>query len=133
MSPQDPDSDQGEIPPQPAFRRRDLLLGAVSLGALGTLGVLQWPDRGLIYRDLPNLPPFRELVSDGAVSTGSLAFVGLRDGEEDPTLLARATEVRADPCGALFGDAPLRGMLPIAYFSDFNCCLLYTSPSPRDS
>ena len=116
---------QGAEGGDPAARRRrlprrDLLLGGGALVALAGAGATLWRDGGLTYRDLPNLPPFRELVSGGAISTASLAVIGLQ-GEPSQDLAARAAEVRTEPCVALFGEAADGGELSIAYFSDFNC------------
>lgn len=104
-------------------RRRDhlrLLLGGTTMVALAGLGVARWSRTGLEYRELTGVSPLRELVSDGAISTASLAFAGLGH-EPAPDVAARAIEVRADLCTALFGESGSRGRLPIAYFSDFNC------------
>jgi predicted DsbA family dithiol-disulfide isomerase len=100
--------------------RRDLLLGGTALVVAAGIGLARWRDSGLVYRHLPTLPPFRELVSDGAISTASLPLAGLGD-EAAPDVAARAVEVRADPCAALFGGPVLGSVLPIAYFSDFHC------------
>ena len=106
---------------QPEVGRRTLLSGAIVGVAAIAVGVRPWRDSSLSYRELPNLPPFRELVSDGAVSTASLAFAGLSDGTVEPDLVARVALIRADPCAALFGGSSDDGMTQIAYFSDFNC------------
>lgn len=105
----------------PVSRRGLLVLGgaAVAVAAAG-VGLARLWGAALEYNDLEGLEPFRQLVSDGAVSTGSMAFAGLqREAAED--VAARALEVRAAPCEPLFGDAGADGALPIAYFSDFNC------------
>lgn len=103
--------------------RRTLLLGAVAAVAATALSVLRWRDSGLTYRDLPGLEPFRELVSDGGISASSLAFVGLQDGpsDDEAQIEDRVALMRADLCGALFGDASGTDAVPMAYFSDFNC------------
>ena len=79
-----------------------------------------WPAQ-LAFRDLPGLPPFRELQSPGALSTGAGLLVGM-DGAAPPdaTQDARIAAVRSDPCAALFG-RQTDSRLPIAFFSDFNC------------
>lgn len=116
------DAEAGDpVPPRSRLPRRDLLLGGGALLALAGIGVARWQgSRTLTYRDLPNLPPFRELVSDGGISTASLAVVGLQ-GEPSPELAARSAEVLVETCAALFGEAVRDARLPIAYFSDFNC------------
>jgi protein-disulfide isomerase len=101
-------------------RRRNLLLGGAAMVALAGVGVARWRSSGPEYSDLPDLPPFRRLVSNGAISAASVAFVGLQ-GEPAPDVAARTVEVRADLCTAMFGESGSRGDLPIAYFSDFNC------------
>ena len=103
--------------------RRTLLLGAVGVVAVAAVGVLRWRDSGLSYRDLAGLKPFRELVSDGGISTASLAFAGLQGGpsDDEAQIEDRMTLARADLCGALFGGASSTDVVPMAYFSDFNC------------
>lgn len=72
----------------------------------------------MTFRDIPDLLPFRELQTRGAVSTGSALLVGFDPpARQDP---ARVAAVRADPCAALFGKHTGQ-RLPIAFFSDYNC------------
>ena len=109
---------------QNPWRRRAVLTGGAAavaawVYAAPRLGSL-WP-RQLVYRDMEGLAPFRELVSTGAVSSPNALMVGI-DAEQaaDPAKDARIAAVRADPCGALFGNVKdLR--IPVAFFSDFNC------------
>lgn len=103
--------------------RRSLLLGAVAVASVAAISVLRRRESELAYRDLSGFAPFRELVSDGGISATSLAFAGLQD---DPSLDAaqierRMAEVRAEPCAALFGRLATADIVPMAYFSDFNC------------
>ena len=94
--------------------------GVPSLGQLGT------PD--LSFRDLPDLPPFRELTSDGRVSTGTgsggagaALLVGLPDAvPADPGLSGLRQRVREDPWTALYGTA-VPSAVPVAVFSDVRC------------
>lgn len=110
--------------PQNPWRRRAVLTGGAAaiaawVYAAPRLGAL-WP-RQLAYRDLEELPPFRELVGTGTVSGTNSLLAGLDVAKTpDPGKAARIAVVHADPCGALFGNVKdLR--IPVAFFSDFNC------------
>ena len=106
------------------WKRRAILAGGVLLIAGWTKGapyliLLQSPDS--TFRDLPDLAPFRELVTAGAVSGGSLIFANLPgDAPLDPALAALRQSVRADPWTALYGPSQ-SSAVPIAVFSDFRC------------
>lgn len=116
-----PDGEEpGQTGPGLPPSRRGLLLAGATLAAMAAIGLARRREAALDYHALEALPPFRQLVSDGAVSTASLALAGLQ-GEAAPDVAARAVELRADPCTALFGEGDADGTLPIAYFSDFNC------------
>lgn len=121
VEPKPPDSQPaGQAATGERLSRRSLLLLGGAIFAAAGVSVARWRDAALDYREMEGLPPFRQLVSDGAISTASLALAGLQ-GEAAPDVAARAVEVRAHPCAALFGGAGTDGGLPIAYFSDFNC------------
>ena len=106
------------------WKRRAVLAGGVLLIAAWTKGApylisLQSPD--LTFRDLPDLAPFRELVTAGVVSGGSLIFADLPgDAPLDPVLAALRQSVRDDPWTALYGPSQ-SSAVPIAVFSDFRC------------
>ncbi len=79
-----------------------------------------WPSN-LLYRDIPDLPPFRELETAGQVSAAGGMLVGLdQPATPDPAQLARIATARANPCAALFGPQT-DPRLPVAIFTDFNC------------
>lgn len=105
--------------------RRGLLLGALAAGlaAAAAIGIARGRGDPLAYRGLPGLDPFRELVSNGSISASSLAFAGLQGdpSDDEPRIEGRVALVRADLCSALFGAAGDADVVPIAYFSDFNC------------
>lgn len=103
--------------------RRHAVLGLLAAGVLTTVVLPRWRTPDLVYQDIPELSPFRELVSDGGVSRASPLFIGLRDpsAENDGQLEARIAQVRANPCGSLFGELEDQEVLAIAYFSDFYC------------
>ena len=108
----------------PTWQRRALL----AAGALALAGwVLILPrlmsglPSGLGFRDLPDLPPFRELATPGSVSAPNTAFAGIEKAQApDPDQMRRIAEVRAAPCAALFGQMTDQ-RLPVAFFTDFNC------------
>ena len=109
------------------WRRRAVLAGGVLLAAAWTKGVpsLAPPgDSDLTFRDLPDLPPFRVLVSEGAVSAGmdgSALLAGLPGAAPvDPALADLRQRVRADPWAALYGTASSPAV-PVAVFSDVRC------------
>lgn len=111
------------------WRRRAVLAGSVLLAAAWTKGVpslvlLGVPDP--TFRELPDLPPFRALVSDGAVSagmdsTGPALLAGLPGATPvDPALAKLRQRVRDDPWTALYGTASSPAV-PVAVFSDVRC------------
>lgn len=106
------------------WRRRAVLVGGVLLVAGWTKGVpylASLRSQDLAFRDLPDLPPFREVVSAGAISTGGAIFAGLSGGTPvAATILALRQSVRDDPWTALYGQSHSRAV-PIAVFSDFRC------------
>ncbi len=107
-----------------AWHRRALLAG-------GLLSIVGWV-KGLPYlmslgsadlefEALPDLAPFRRLISSGSTTSGANVFAGL---EMRKPLTAEQTQlelaVRSDPCSAFYGS--LRdGPVPVAMFSDFAC------------
>ena len=106
------------------WRRRAIIAGSLLAVAGWVIGaprlVNLWSSR-MIFRDIPDLMPFRELETAGAVSTGAGLLVGLdAPATPDPERDARIAAVRTDPCTALFGSQTDQ-RLPIAFFSDFNC------------
>lgn len=106
------------------WRRRAVLAGGVLLVAAWTKGApsliaLRAP--GPTFRDLPDLPPFREMVSEGAVSAAPAVLAGLpRAAPVDATMQALRQSVRDDPWTALYGRSQ-SGAVPVAVFSDFRC------------
>lgn len=66
------------------------------------------------FTPIANVPPFRRLNSDGALTAANVAFLGLDQPNQNPMLEA----TRIAPCTALFRGAPPPA---IALFSDFNC------------
>lgn len=111
-------------PAMTAWQRRAVLTGGVLLVAGWTKGApylisLRSPE--LAFRDLPDLPPFRELVSAGAISAGGAIFAGLSgDAAIAPAILSLRQSVRDDPWTALYGQSH-SSAVPIAVFSDFRC------------
>jgi len=109
--------------PRP-WRRRAIFAGSLLAVVGWVIGAprlaSRWPTR-LAFRGLPGLSPFRELETEGTLSTGAGLFVGL-EGATPPDAAqdARIAAVRADPCKALFGQQT-DSRLPVAFFSDFNC------------
>jgi len=106
-------------------KRRDLLIIGATIGAIYGLRAVPWDryfGRGPTYSSIAGLAPFRTLKTSGQVSGASLAFIGLdaMDGD-DPARRARATSVKTDLCGALFGTNRSAGVVPVAYFSEFLC------------
>lgn len=97
--------------------RRRLLFGVLGLaGAYVGLrnGVPAASDRlrGLTFEPLDQPKAFRRLVTDGGVSARAFdPFFGL-DARADPV---------APSCVGLFDAAPNPDLVPIAYFSDYNC------------
>ena len=105
-------------------RRQAILLPIVVAALLGA--AVYWrPRQTLAYHPLRGLTPFRQLISDGARSSGSIALIGMdgsAPGPDDAALDLRSTEVRADLCGALFGIGfGDDSRIPLAYFTDVNC------------
>jgi predicted DsbA family dithiol-disulfide isomerase len=106
-------------------RRRDVLAFGGIIALIYGLRAVPW-DRwfgtGAVYADITNLPPFRQLVTDGGTSGASTALLGLDlPSGAAAARRARADAVRADFCSALFGREPQPGIVPIAYFSEFQC------------
>ena len=109
------------------WRRRAMLAGGLLLAAAWTKGVPSLATLGgtdTTFRDLPDLPPFRALVSEGAVSggmDGSALLAGLPGATPvDPALADARQRVRADPWTALYGTASSPAV-PVAVFSDIRC------------
>ena len=113
------------------WRRRAVLAGGVCLAVAWTKGVPflgQLGTPSLTFRDLPDLPPFRELTSAGRVSTGTgsggagaALLAGLPDiVPDDPGVSMLRQRVRADPWMALYG-AVAQPAVPVAVFSDVRC------------
>ena len=109
------------------WRRRAVLAGGVLLAAAWTRGVPYLATLGgtdLTFMDLPDLPPFRMLMSDGAISggmNGSAVLSGLPGvAPGDPALWILQQQVREDPWAALYGAEPEPGV-PVAVFSDVRC------------
>ena len=105
--------------------RRGLLIIGGSVVAIYGLRAIAWDrlfHRGPTYTAIEGLPPFRTLQSAGQVSGAAVAFIGLDapDGKAGARR-ARAAAVTSDLCGALFGTAAEKGVVPIAYFSEFRC------------
>jgi protein-disulfide isomerase len=111
------------------WRRRAVLASGVLLAAAWAKGV---PSLALLgapdptFRDLPDLPPFRALVSDGAMSAGMDAagpalLTGLPGAAPvNPALSDLRQRVRDDPWIALYGTAQSPAV-PVAVFSDVRC------------
>lgn len=118
------DGSQGMNENKPNWQRRALLAG-------GLLAVVGWvkgvpllmssgtPD--LEFIALPDLAPFRRLVTSGATSSGATLLTGLAARAPLTPEEARLDlQVISDPRAAFFG--PSRdGAVPIAMFSDFSC------------
>ena len=106
------------------WRRRALLASGVLFATAWIVGIPRFlgsAPSSLVFRDMPDLVPFRMLEASGTVSKAGALLAGLEPAgggrASDQELLA---EVRANPCAALFGtDDDAR--LPVAFFSDFNC------------
>tara|TARA_R100000935_G_scaffold27857_1_gene48124 strand:+ start:4819 stop:5592 length:774 start_codon:yes stop_codon:yes gene_type:complete len=106
------------------WKRRAILAGgALAVGAWvkGAPHLLSLRAPSLNFRNLDDVPPFRELTATGTVSTNQSIFAGLSTGD-DVSAAARvlAQQVRDNPCDALFG-ALVPGRVPVAVFSDFRC------------
>lgn len=109
---------------EPLHRRPILLAGLAAVVAapavLGRLtAALSRPP--LEYEPLADLPPFRRLGLGGATSSPDAALVGIADPTAGDRDGAGEAAVRAAPCEALFGGWPEGRVLPIAYFSSFQC------------
>lgn len=106
------------------WRRRAIMAGSLLAIAAWVIGAPRlaslWPAR-LAFRDLPGLSPFRELETEGALSTVAGLLAGLdAAAPANAAHDARVAAVRADPCASLFG-TQTDSRLQIAIFSDFNC------------
>ena len=106
------------------WRRRAIMAGSLLAITAWVIGAPRlaslWPAR-LAFRDLPGLSPFRELETEGALSTVAGLLAGLdAAAPANAAHDARVAAVRADPCAALFG-TQTDSRLQIAIFSDFNC------------
>ena len=105
--------------------RRNLLIFAGIVAAIYGARAVPWgrffgtsPD----YVAMDGLPPFRRIATAGSVSAGSPALIGVdTPGQDAAARRERAKAVRADTCGALFGDLPTGGTVPVAYFSEYRC------------
>jgi len=106
------------------WKRRALLAGgALAVGAWvkGAPQLLSLRTPSLDFRDLDDLPPFRELTAAGTITTNQPIFAGLSNGDAvSAAASVLAQDVRDHPCDALFGD-PVPGRVPVAVFSDFRC------------
>ncbi|MFV0244565.1 MAG: DsbA family protein [Qingshengfaniella sp.] len=104
-------------------RRRMLGWGGLALAGLGGVAGLRWglpqvrvalsPD--LAFAPLSQPPGFRRLAGQGRASGGVDPFLGMGGGAQD---------VAAPPddlCAALFGGPAPEGIVPAAYFTDYNC------------
>jgi predicted DsbA family dithiol-disulfide isomerase len=107
------------------FDRRQAILLSMAVTAVLGAAVYWRPRQTLTYQTLQGLTPFRQLISDGARSTGSVALLGMNEsaaGSADAALGQRGADVRADLCGALFGTGfGDERKTPLAYFTDVNC------------
>lgn len=105
--------------------RRNLLFAGGIVGVIYGLRAVPWsqlPGQGPDYVAIDGLPPFRTLAAGGQLSNGPLPFIGLDPPDADATdRRARAQDVKADLCRALFGETPGANVLSIAYFSEFLC------------
>jgi len=106
--------------------RRNLILGGAAVAALaGVAGAWRlggWLTPVPTYQALADLPPFRELATQGAISGAGSAMVGLATGTQNDQadMPDHVADVRANLCAALFGQwTP--GPVPIAFFTDVNC------------
>lgn len=105
--------------------RRGLLVFAGIVAAVYGARAVPWARLFGVSPDfvaMEGLPPFRTVGREGSVSTASPALIGIDPPAADTAARrARAEAVRADPCGALYGDMPPAGVVPVAYFSEFRC------------
>ena len=109
-----------------AGSRRNLLVGALVLGGgysllrFGPLAAANLFTEDFAFEPMERPDGFRRLAG-GQSSSGLDPFFGLNSAP-DPEDVALLEEVRADVCGALYGETALRdGIVPIASFSDYNC------------
>lgn len=106
-------------------RRRDLFVLGGIVALIYGLRALPWdriPGRGPRYVEMSDLPPFRRLDGGGPTSTAAPALIGIDPASSEAVLRrARAEAMRADPCPSLFGTDGPKGVVPIAYFSEFRC------------
>lgn len=104
-------------------RRRDVLAIVGIIALVYGPRTLLWgrlTGNSLVYVDIPDLPPFRRLASQGQTSGAGPALDGI-DPPPNDARRARADAVRAYLCLALFGNEEDAGVVPIAYFSEFRC------------
>lgn len=106
-------------------KRRDLFIVGGIVALIYGLRALPWeklPGGGPRYSDITDVPPFRRLEGAGPTSSPAIALIGLDGKSGDAEMRrARADAVRANLCPALFGSDGPRGVVPIAYFSEFRC------------
>lgn len=105
--------------------RRNLLVLAGIVAAIYGARAVPW---GRYFGGAPDfvaidgLSPFRALAVGGSVSAGSPALIGLdTPGGDAADRRARAEAVKGNLCGALFGELPADGAVPVAYFSEYRC------------
>ena len=110
---------------KPSGTTRRGLAAVLGLGALavagyraGCLGALL-PGGSLEFEPMPGLPEYR-MVKGGRVTASGVPLFGL--DTEIPAGLAEAeTELERDLCAALFRSQQKAGLVPVAYFFDFQC------------
>lgn len=106
-------------------KRRDLLILGGVVALIYGLRAVPWGQmfgRGPQYVEIEDLPPFRRLAELGPTSAFPPALAGLDAADGDADLRReRADAVRNELCSALFGVDGPAGIIPVAYFSDFQC------------
>ncbi len=107
----------------PPRRRRLVLAGGLGLLAVAGLGggFRVFSGRGGEtgpLEEIPGLPGFLR-AGGGAVSRRGDFLIGIAPPEGPAA--PGPQEIAADPCAALFSPPPPPGVVPIAFFTDYNC------------
>lgn len=105
-----------------ATMRRAVVIGALAAPVLafqfGPGIVSRFRNPTFDFEPLKQPRGFRRIAA-GEVSSGANPWIGLTVPGESAA--PDVTRPISDLCTALFGEAPASGIVPIAYFSDYNC------------
>ena len=106
----------------PHWRRRAFIAGLASIGGAAWSG---WPHIAAVFttplkfEPLDDPPGFRR-IAGGKTSPGLNFFVGL-EGASEAEQQSIQKAVSKNLCQALFNDLPPLGVVPVAFFTDYNC------------